>query len=41
MMQNLADKQSLVRADTVTAMDKWAKECGAELIITIGGPMVS
>lgn len=41
MMQNLADKQSLVRADTITAMDKWAKECGAELIITIGGPMVS
>lgn len=41
MMQNLADKQSLVRGDAVTAMDKWAKECGAELIITIGGPMVS
>lgn len=41
MLQNLADKQSLVRADTVTAMDKWAKECGAELIITIGCPMVT
>lgn len=40
MMQNLADKQSLVRADTITAMDKWAKECGAELIISIGLPMV-
>ncbi len=41
MMQNLADKQTLVRGDAVTAMDKWAKECGAELIISIGGPMVA
>ena len=41
MMENLADKQSLVRADVVAAMDRWATECGAELIITIGGPTVS
>jgi|LauGreDrversion4_2_1035121.scaffolds.fasta_scaffold15522_8 HEAT repeat protein len=41
MLQSLADKQSLVRADVVTAMDKWAEHCGAELIISIGGPMVS
>jgi cytoskeleton-associated protein 5 len=41
MMENLADKQSLVRADVVAAMDRWASECGAELIITIGGPTVS
>ena len=30
-----------MRADTLAAMDKWAKECGAELIITLGGPMVA
>lgn len=41
MLQNLADKQSLVRADVVTAMDKWAEHCGPELIISIGGPMVT
>jgi hypothetical protein len=41
MLENLSDKQSLVRADVVTAMDKWAEHCGAELIITIGGPMVT
>jgi cytoskeleton-associated protein 5 len=41
MMQHLADKQRLVRGDAITAMDKWAKECGAELIITLGGPMVA
>ncbi len=41
MLQNLADKQSLVRADVVTAMEKWAEHCGADLVITIGGPMVS
>ena len=41
MLENLSDKQSLVRADVVTAMDKWAEHCGAELIISIGGPLVS
>lgn len=41
MLQNLADKQSLVRGDVVTAMDKWAELCGAELVISLGGPMVS
>lgn len=41
MLNNLADKQSLVRADCVTAMDKWAEQCGAELVISLGGPMVS
>ncbi len=41
MLQNLSDKQSLVRADVVLAMDKWAEHCGPELIISIGGPMVS
>jgi len=41
MLQNLADKQSLVRADVVTAMDKWAEQCGAELVISIGAPMVT
>lgn len=25
MIQNLADKQSLVRGDTIVAMDKWAE----------------
>jgi cytoskeleton-associated protein 5 len=41
MLSNLSDKQSLVRADVVTAMDKWAEQCGAELIISQGGPMVT
>lgn len=41
MLQSLSDKQSLVRADVVTAMDKWAEHCGAELIISMGGPMIS
>jgi hypothetical protein len=41
MLQNLADKQSLVRADVITAMDKWAEQCGAELVISLGGPTVS
>lgn len=41
MMENMADKSSLVRADVVSAMDRWATECGAELVITLGAPMVS
>jgi len=41
MMENMADKSTLVRADTVVGMDRWATECGAELVITLGAPMVS
>ena len=40
LMQNLADKQSLVRADVVTTMDKWAEHTGAETVIGIGGALV-
>lgn len=31
----------MVRQDAVAAMDKWAEHCGAELVITLGGPMVT
>jgi len=41
MLLNLSDKSTLVRADVVTAMDKWAEHCGAELVISIGGPMIT
>ena len=41
MMQNLADKSTLVRADTVVAMDKWSETAGAEVVIAIGGPLLS
>lgn len=40
MLENLSDKATLVRADVVTAMDKWAEHCGAELVIAIGCPLV-
>ena len=39
MMQNLADKQSLVRQDVVVAMDKWAEHAGAETVINVGGQL--
>ena len=40
MIQNLADKQSLVRGDTIVAMDKWAEHAGAETVMNNGGPLV-
>jgi hypothetical protein len=41
MMENLADKSTLVRADVIATMDRWATECGAELVITLGVPTVT
>ena len=40
MLQNLADKATLVRQDVVVAMDKWAEHCGPELVIGLGVPLV-
>jgi len=33
MLNNISDKQSLVRADVVASMNKWAEAIGAEIII--------
>ena len=41
MMENLADKSTLVRADVIATMDRWAIECGPELVITLGAPSVT
>lgn len=37
----LADKQSLVRQDAVSCMDKWAEHVGAEVIINNVAPMLT
>jgi len=34
LLFNLSDKQSLVRADVVECMNKWAEAIGAEPVIT-------
>jgi hypothetical protein len=41
LMENMADKSYLFRPDTVKVMDRWAIECGAELVITLGTKMLS
>lgn len=40
MLNNLTDKQSLVRSDVVTAMDKWGEHVGIEVVINNLGPMI-
>lgn len=40
-MQLLSEKSSLVRADVVIAMDKWAEHCGPELVISLGTPLLT
>ena len=35
MLGNLSDKQSLVRADVVAAMNKWSEQIGAEVVIPV------
>jgi hypothetical protein len=40
MLNNLADKQNLVRQDIVAAMDKWAEQTGPEIVINNVGPLV-
>lgn len=41
MLATLADKQSLVRADAIACMDKWAEHAGPEVIINNVGPMLT
>jgi hypothetical protein len=41
MLQNLADKQTLVRGDVVLTMDKWCETVGAEVVINHLGPMLT
>ena len=40
MLASLADKATLVRADAVACMDKWAEHVGPEIIINNVGPML-
>ena len=40
LLQNLADKQSLVRGDVVTCADKWAEHIGADQVINYMGPLL-
>lgn len=41
MLATLADKQTLVRADAIACMDKWAEHVGPEIIINSVGPMLT
>jgi len=40
MINNLADKQSLVRNDTLAAMDKWQEAIGPEILINYTVPLL-
>lgn len=40
MLNNITDKQSLVRADVISAMNKWKEAMGAEKVINQLGPML-
>ena len=40
MMNNLTDKQTLVRADVVSAMNKWGEHVGPEVVINNVIPML-
>jgi hypothetical protein len=40
MLATLADKQSLVRGDAISCMDKWAEHVGPEVIINNLGPLL-
>lgn len=41
MLNNLSDKQSLVRADVIASVDKWAEQIGPEQVITQIGAAIA
>lgn len=41
MLATLADKQTLVRGDAISCMDKWAEHAGPEVIINNLGPLLT
>ena len=40
MLNNLTDKQALVRADVVSSMNKWGEHVGPEVVINNTIPML-
>jgi hypothetical protein len=40
VLPNLADKQTLVRADIVVCADKWAEHIGADQVINNLAPLL-